>query len=104
MRLKHPEYRKNNRLQLIELNFGLKFVINVIIDLILATKNYDFALERIYHLLLTMDINKKIKLDSEKISTTILVLKNIMDSIKPMIKTICYIYTDIFEPNDWDPF
>jgi len=44
-------------------------------------------------------------MDSEKIGTTMLVLKNIMDSLKPILySNILYISKDLNEPNSWNPF
>lgn len=85
MRLKNPDYAKNNIWLPVELNFTIKFLFNIVLDFILATKNFSFALERIYHLFLTVDLDSKLEIDAEKTSTKILVLKNIMNSMKTNI-------------------
>lgn len=44
-------------------------------------------------------------MDSEKIGTIMLVLKNIMDSLKPILySNVLYIHQDMNESNSWNPF
>jgi len=85
IRNKYPEYRNSPSLLDIELNYSLKLTIIIIIDIILSLKNYNFVLERIYNILRTIDINENKPMNSEKIGTTMLILKNIMDNLKPIL-------------------
>jgi len=53
----------------------------------------------------TVDINENKLMDSEKIGTIMLVMKNIMDSLKPILySNILYLWKDLNEPNTWNPF
>jgi len=75
----------NTNLLEININYGMKLLALMMIDVILSMKNYDFILGRIYNILKTININENKALNTDMISTIILVLYNTLESYKPIL-------------------